>query len=88
MAGEYPPPCDRVRILRGFGQACEFSWMNDNDMGLNLNQPGPLGLMLGQNQIQEATMVANSYSGQFGSLAGTNVNYITMRCRGLSDDSL
>src|SRR6266853_1153962 len=51
--------------------------MNDNDMGVNLNQTGPLGLTLGQNQIQEATVVTNGYSGQFGTLAGTNVNYIT-----------
>ncbi len=51
--------------------------MNDNDMGLNLNQTGPLGPMLGQNEIQEATLVTNGYSGQFGTLAGTNVSFIT-----------
>jgi Carboxypeptidase regulatory-like domain len=51
--------------------------MNDNDMGVNLNQTGPLRPMLGQNEIQEATVVTNGYSGQFGTLAGTNVNYIT-----------
>ncbi len=51
--------------------------MNDNDMGVNLNQTGPLGPMLGQNEIQEATVVTNGYSGQFGTLAGTNVSFIT-----------
>ena len=38
---------------------------------------GALGLMLGQNQIQEATVVSTGYSGQFGNAAGGNINYIT-----------
>jgi hypothetical protein len=32
---------------------------------------------LGQDQIQEATVVSTGYSGQFGGAAGGNVNYIT-----------
>ena len=36
---------------------------------------GPLGLTLGQNQIQEVTVVTTGYSGQFGSTAGGNINY-------------
>src|SRR5438034_9484460 len=36
-----------------------------------------LGLMLGQNQIQEATVVSTGYSGPFGNAAGGNINYIT-----------
>ena len=63
--------------MPGTSSLFTLNGMNDNDMGLNLNQTGPLGLMLGQNQIQEATVVTNGYSGQFGTLAGTNVNYIT-----------
>lgn len=63
--------------MPGTSNLFTLNGMNDNDMGLNLNQTGPLGLMLGQNQIQEATVVTNGYSGQFGTLAGTNVNYIT-----------
>jgi hypothetical protein len=51
--------------------------MNDNDNGSNLNLVGSLGLLLGQNQIQEATVVSIGYSGQFGGAAGANVNYIT-----------
>ena len=35
------------------------------------------GLALGQNQIQEATVVSTGYSGQFGGAAGGNMNYIT-----------
>jgi hypothetical protein len=51
--------------------------MNDNDNGSNLNIVGSLGLLLGQNQIQEATIVSIGYSGQFGGAAGANMNYIT-----------
>ncbi len=39
--------------------------------------PGALGLLLGQNEIQEATVVSTGYSGQFGSAAGGNINYLT-----------
>ena len=63
--------------MPGTSNLFTLNGMNDNDMGLNLNQTGPLGLMLGQNQIQEATVLSTGYSGQFGTLAGTNVNYIT-----------
>jgi Carboxypeptidase regulatory-like domain len=63
--------------MPGTSNLFTLNGMNDNDMGLNLNQTGPLGLMLGQNQIQETTVVTNGYSGQFGTVAGTNVNYIT-----------
>jgi hypothetical protein len=38
---------------------------------------GALGLLLGQNEIQEATVVSTGYSGQFGGAAGGNVNYLT-----------
>jgi len=51
--------------------------MNDSDNSLNLQLAGSLFLLLGQNQIQEATVVSTGYSGQFGGAAGGNVNYIT-----------
>ncbi len=38
---------------------------------------GVLGLLLGQNQVQEATVVSTGYSGQFGNAAGGNINYVT-----------
>src|SRR2546428_6951147 len=38
---------------------------------------GSLGLVLGQNQIQEATIVSTGYSGQFGGAAGGNINYLS-----------
>jgi hypothetical protein len=51
--------------------------MDDNDPYLNLNNSGATNLTLGQNEIQEVTVVTNGYSGQYGGLAGANVNYIT-----------
>jgi hypothetical protein len=51
--------------------------MDDNDPYLNLNNSGATNLLLGQNEIQEATVVSNGYSGQFGTLAGANITYIT-----------
>jgi TonB-dependent Receptor Plug Domain len=47
------------------------------DNGQNFVINGSLGLVLGQNQIQEATIVTTGYSGQFGEAAGGNINYIT-----------
>ena len=38
---------------------------------------GALGLVLGQNQVQETTVVSTGYSGQFGGAAGGNINYVT-----------
>jgi hypothetical protein len=51
--------------------------MNDNDNSANLSRAGTLNLLLGQNQIQEVTVVSTGYSGQFGGAAGGNINYIT-----------
>jgi len=51
--------------------------MDDNDPFLNLNNSGATNLLLGANEIQEASIVSNGYSGEYGSLAGASVNYIT-----------
>jgi hypothetical protein len=51
--------------------------MNDNDPFLNLNNSGATNLMLGANDIGEATVINNGYSGEYGGLAGANVNYVT-----------
>ena len=51
--------------------------MNENDPFLNLNNSGATNLLLGQNDVNEATVVNNGYSGQYGGLAGANVNYVT-----------
>jgi carboxypeptidase family protein len=51
--------------------------MDDNDPFLNVNNSGATNLTLGQNEVQEVAIVTNGYSGQYGGLAGANVNYIT-----------
>ena len=51
--------------------------MNENDPFLNLNNSGATNLLLGANDVREASVVSNGYSGQYGSLAGANVNYVT-----------
>ena len=51
--------------------------MDDNDPFLNLNNSGATNLLLGANEIQESTIVSSGYSGEYGSLAGASVNYVT-----------
>ena len=51
--------------------------MDDNDPFLNLGNSGASNLLLGANEIQEADIVTNGYSGNFGTFAGVNVNYVT-----------
>jgi outer membrane receptor protein involved in Fe transport len=51
---------------------------NDNmDPYLNLNNSGASNLSLGSNEISEAVVVLNGYTGQYGRQAGANVNYVT-----------
>ncbi len=50
---------------------------NDMDPYLNLNQSGASNLMLGKNDVQEAAVVTNAYSGQYGQQAGAQVNYVS-----------
>ena len=51
--------------------------MNNNNTLWNTNHSGALGMMLGQNEVEEASIVSNGYSAQFGGAAGSNINYIT-----------
>ena len=51
--------------------------MNNNNTQQNTNNSGALGMMLGQNEVQEATVVSNGYSAQFSGAAGANISYIT-----------
>ena len=50
---------------------------NNMDPYLNLNNSGATNLTLGKNDIQEATVVNNAYSGQYGQQAGAQVSYVT-----------
>lgn len=51
--------------------------MNDMNPLLSVNNSGATNLMLGLNDIEEATVVTNGYSGEYGGLAGANINYVT-----------
>lgn len=50
---------------------------NDMDPYFNINNSGATNLTLGQNEIQEASIVTNPYSGQYGQLSGAQVTYTT-----------
>ena len=43
----------------------------------NINNSGPSGLLLGANEIREASIVQNAYEGQYGRQAGAQVNYVS-----------
>ncbi len=47
------------------------------DPYLNLNNSGASNLTLGSNEISDAVVVLNGYTGQYGRQAGANVNYVT-----------
>jgi outer membrane receptor protein involved in Fe transport len=63
--------------LPGTSNLFTINGMNDNDPFLNLNNSGATNLLLGANDIQEVTVVNNAYSGQYGQLAGSQINYVT-----------
>jgi hypothetical protein len=50
---------------------------NQMDPFLNLNNSGPTNLMLGKNSIDEANVVTNAYSGQYGQQAGAQVSLVS-----------
>jgi hypothetical protein len=50
---------------------------NFNDPYNNANNSGASNLTLGLNDVSEATVTGNGYSGQFGGLVGANVSVVT-----------
>lgn len=50
---------------------------NDMDPYFNINNSGATNLTLGQNEILEASIITNPYSGQYGQLSGAQVTYTT-----------
>jgi outer membrane receptor protein involved in Fe transport len=50
---------------------------NDMDPYFNINNSGASNLTIGQNELQEATVIGNPYGGQYGQLAGAQVSYVT-----------
>ncbi len=66
-----------ILVMPGNSYHYTLDGMTDNENGNNSTLSGALGLVLGLNQVQEATVVSTGYSGQFGGAAGGNINYIT-----------
>jgi hypothetical protein len=50
---------------------------NNMDPYFNINNSGATNLTLGQNEVQEATVIANPYGGEYGQLVGAQVTYVT-----------
>jgi len=50
---------------------------NDMDPYFNINNTGATNLTLGANELQEATIISNAYSGQYGTFSGAQVSYVT-----------
>src|SRR5580704_12398611 len=54
-----------------------YDGANNNDPYFNINNSGATNLSLGLNDVKETSVVTNGYSGQFGGLAGANINYVS-----------
>src|SRR5271166_3184106 len=63
--------------MPGTSYSFTMDGMSITENGQNFVMGGSLGLVLGQNQIQEATVISTGYSAQFGGAAGGNINYMT-----------
>ena len=53
-----------------------YNSMPENDPFLSLNNSGATNILLGQNDINETSVVSNGYSGEY-SMPGANVNYVS-----------
>jgi len=63
--------------MPGYSYGFTVDGMDITNNYQNSVRGGPLGLTLGANQTEEATVVTATYSGQFGGAAGGNINYVT-----------
>ena len=54
-----------------------YDGANGNDPYFNVNNTGATNLTLGLNDVQETSVITNGYSGQYGGLAGANINYVS-----------
>lgn len=63
--------------LPGISNLFTMNGNDYNDAYLNLNNSGASNLLLGQNEVAEASVTQNGYSVQYGRQAGAQVNYVT-----------
>src|SRR5579871_6040393 len=54
-----------------------YDGANGNDPYFNVNNSGATNLTLGLNDVQETSVITNGYSGQYGGLAGANIDYVS-----------
>ena len=54
-----------------------YDGANGNDPYFNVNNTGATNLTLGLNDVQETSVITNGYSGQYGGLAGANIDYVS-----------
>jgi Carboxypeptidase regulatory-like domain len=66
-----------VNGLPGTSNLYTVNGENDMDPYFNINNSGAVNLTLGSNELQEATIVTNPYSGEYGQLSGAQINYVT-----------
>ena len=66
-----------INGLPGTSNLFTVNGENDMDPYFNINNTGATNLTIGQNEVQEATIIANPYSGEYGQLAGAQVTYVT-----------
>jgi Carboxypeptidase regulatory-like domain/TonB-dependent Receptor Plug Domain len=59
------------------GNLFQLNGMDETGMYTNANFSGASNLTLGLNEVQTATVVSNAYSGEYGRLAGSQVDYVT-----------
>lgn len=67
-------------VLQGVGSVSNLFTINgvdDMDPYPNVNNSGPTGLLLGANEVQQASVIQNAFEGQYGRQAGAQVNYVT-----------
>jgi len=63
--------------LPGVSNLFTINGADNMDPYLNLNNSGASNLTLGSNEIQEAAVIINGYTGQYGRQAGAQINYVT-----------
>jgi len=63
--------------LPGTANLFTTNGQNNMDPYFNLNNSGATNLSLGKNEVAEASVINNAYSGQYGQLAGSQVNVVT-----------
>jgi Carboxypeptidase regulatory-like domain len=65
-----------VNGIPGASTLFTLNGADDMDPYLNINTSGPSNNTLGSNEIGEAAVVLNAYSGDYGRMAGAQVNYV------------